>query len=530
MRPWAFAAALSAAALVPPVAHADAAASQRCAALTGLSIGATAIGLATTGAVIVQAAMTPADDPNGEHCRILGAIRPLDGRAPDIRFQVNIPLAWNGKALQLGGGGYDGTIVDGIARFLPPGVAQPLQQGYATFGSDSGHQAGGADASFGTNDEALANFGGDQLKKTHDVAIELLKRFGGRAPRRMYFEGSSQGGHEGFGVLQRWPQDYDGVVAIHAVYDITALQLDGVHLGKALYGAPGAWLSPAKTKLIYDSVMRACDSLDGASDGVISNVAGCRAAFDAASLRCPGGTDEGDRCLSDAQLGAVRAFDTEYSLGVALADGVDRFAHWPLLEGGSTGALFNLGQSATASNPPSPRDAFAYVMGDQLVRHMALRDPQVDTLQFEPREHAARLQKVSQILDANSVALEPFRDRGGKLLLLHGTADMAVPPQNSVDYWQRLVDRFGAAPLRAFARFYVVPGFGHGDGPFVATWDWLGALDAWVEKGQAPENLVTTDAAQATAGRTRPLCDYPGWPKYRGAGDPNAATSFACSQ
>jgi feruloyl esterase len=520
----------AAAALAPHAARADAAAARRCERLAGLEIGATAIGLPTSGAVIVQASLTGADDASGENCKIFGAIRPLDARAPDIRFLVNIPVAWNGKALHLGGGGYDGAIVDGSARFLPEGVAQPLRQGYATFGSDSGHQGTVADASFATNDEALANFGGGQLKKTHDVAVDLIKRFAGRAPHRMYFEGNSQGGHEGFLVLQRWPKDYDGVVAIHPVYNITALQLDGVHLGQALYGRPGAWLSPSKTKTIYDAVMKACDALDGAQDRVIANVAGCRAAFDVQSLRCPNGADGGDACLSDVQLGAVRAFDSEYRLGFELMDGVDRFARWPLLEGGSTAAFFNLGQSPTASNPPSPSDAFAYVMGDQMVRHMALRDPKVDTLAFDAAQHVPRLQRVSRILDANSVQLEPFRDRGGKLLLLHGTADMAVPPQNTIDYWQRLVAHFGDAPLRAFARFYVVPGFGHGDGPFVATWDWLGALDAWVEQGRSPENLVTTDAAPATAGRTRPLCDYPAWPKYRGAGDVNAATSFACSE
>jgi pimeloyl-ACP methyl ester carboxylesterase len=512
----------------------------RCAAAGGATLPATAIGLPTTGANIQSAAMTNPADPNGELCKITGAIHPVDKAAPDINFQVNVPRNWNGKALQLGGGGYDGTVVTGLAaNFLGRDAVQPLKRGYATFGSDSGHKGSVADASFGANDEALANFGGDQLKKTHDVAVELIKRVAGQVPRRMYFEGNSQGGHEGFNVVQRWPRDYDGVVSIHPVYNITALQLDGVHLGQVLYNPPGAWISPAKTKLIYDSVMKACDSLDGAADGVIANVRGCRSAFKVDGLRCADGKDSGDACLSDAQIGAVRAFDSRYEIGFKLEDGVSSFARWPLIEGGSL-QIFNFGAKPIASNPPAapafgppgsapPNDAFTYVMGDAMVRHMALRDPKVDTLKFDPKQHEERIKQVSKILDASSAALEPFRDRGGKLLLLHGTADMAVTPHNTIDYYERLVARFGADKLKDFVRFYVVPGFGHGDGPFQASWDWLTALDTWVEKGQAPANLVTVDTAMPTAGRSRPLCEYPAWPKYKGSGDVNAAASFACT-
>jgi tannase/feruloyl esterase len=526
--------------LVAERSHGAEEVSDRCAALQGLSLPAAAIGQLTTGATITSATITDSSDPNGAFCKILGAIHPVDKNAPDINFELNVPTNWNGKALQLGGGGYDGTVVTGLAaNFLGRDAVQPLKRGYATFGSDSGHKGAAADASFGTNDEALANFGGNQLNKVHDVAVALLTRVGGAAPRRMYFEGNSQGGHEGFNVVQRWPRDYDGVVSIHPVYDITALQLDGVHIGQALYESAGAWLSPAKTKLIYESVMKACDSLDGAPDGVIANVKGCRSAFKLDTLRCAGGKDTGDACLSDAQIRTVRTIGSRYEIGFALEDGVSSFAPWPIVEGGSALQIFNFGAKPIPSNPPAapafgspgggPPDAFAYVMGDAMVRHMALRDPLVDTLRFDPSRHERRLKVVSKILDASSVELEPFHARGGKLLLLHGTADMAVPPQNTIDYYERLVARFGADKLKEFVRFYVVPGFGHGDGPFQASWDWLAALDNWVEKGEAPANLVTVDTAMSTAGRSRPLCEYPAWPKYKGAGDVNAAGSFACT-
>jgi pimeloyl-ACP methyl ester carboxylesterase len=511
-------------------ARADEATTRRCEALAGRSISAAAIGLPSSGATIGSASMSDAADPNGEYCAVEGAIHPIDTTAPDIRFQVNLPSQWNGKALHLGGGGYDGSVVTGLAaRYLRPGSAQPLKQGYVTFGSDSGHRGAGNDASFAMNDEALENFGGNQLKKTHDAAAWLIERYMGRLPRRTYFEGSSQGGHEAFLVMQRWPDDYDGIVAIHPVYNITALQLSGVRLGQALYNRSGAWLGPDKLALIYDAVMRACDDADGLADGLIGHVSGCRSRFDIDTLRCPAGADGGAACLSAAELGTVRAIGARMQIGFEIEGGLRSFAHWPLTEGGSTTGRFNLGESPTAAVPPTTSDAFAFVMGDQLVRYIALRDPDFDSKQLNPADHAARFQQVSRLVDANSVELAPFRDRGGKLLLLHGTADMAVPPQNSIDYYERLVEHFGAGPLARFVRFYMVPGFGHGDGPFVAGWDWLGAIDAWVEDGVAPANLVAIDTAEPGRGRTRPLCEYPAWPKYRGSGDPNAAASFVCA-
>jgi len=174
-------------------------AAQPCANLAGVMIPANAIGLPTTGASVTSAADTTT--ANGAFCKVLGAIHPVDAKAPDILFQLNLPANWNGKALQMGGGGYNGRLVTGEdGRFPDPKKPLPLGQGYATFGSDSGHETkpGEDAAAFAANEEALRNFGGDQLKKTHDVALALIKQHYGQAPRRMYFQGNSQGGHEGF--------------------------------------------------------------------------------------------------------------------------------------------------------------------------------------------------------------------------------------------------------------------------------------------------------------------------------------------
>ncbi len=256
-----------------PVASTAATPPDRARELTKLTIAPSAISLPTHGATINAATLIAADqkdNSNGEFCKVLGAILPDDPAAPNINFEVNLPSQWNGKALHYGGGGYDGVLITGLAnvRFFKPGTETPLKRGYVTFGSDSGHQSAlPGDGSFAMNDEALRNFSGDQLKKTHDVAFDLVKRRYGRLPERLYFFGNSQGGHEGFIVIQRWPQDYDGVVSIHPVYDFVPLQLDGNALSRAMYNSEGGWIDPAKLKLLQGAVMRACDRLDGVDHG-----------------------------------------------------------------------------------------------------------------------------------------------------------------------------------------------------------------------------------------------------------------------
>src|SRR5262249_28532471 len=142
---------------------------------------------------------------------------------------------------------------------------------------------------------------------------------------------------------------------------------------------------------------------------------------------------------------------------------------------------------------------------------------------------AARIAQASTILDANSVDLTPFMARGGKLILMVGSIDDSITSHNTLDYYRRLVARFGQAPLDGFVRFYYIPGFGHGNGVFNAKFDSVGALDAWVSKAQPPATLLATDVNAATRGRTRPLCVYPAWPKYTGSGDVNQSASFACA-
>jgi feruloyl esterase len=504
-------------------AHAQ---SRDCAGLAGMVIPAAQIGLPTAGATVTSARLERGDKADSvDSCVVLGRIAPVDARAPFIHFRVNLPTVWNGKALHQGGGGYDGALVTGRNPSFVPADREPVRLGYASFGSDGGHQAQNTDASFALNGEAAVNFGNAQLKKTHDVALAIITRFYGSKPRRTYFIGNSQGGHEGFIVAQRWPLDYDGVVAIHPAYNFTALQLSGLITSRALYQTPEHFVNPAKAKMLATAVYAKCDALDGLKDGVIANVAACRRAFDVASLRCPGGKDSGDSCLSDPQIATLRAYAAPVDFGMDIS-GSQTFGGWPVLEGAlGEGSFFGLGTRAVPGKPPvPPTDAFGFVMADQGVRFMMVKDAAYDSLRFVPTEHAAEVRTSVVINDASSIDLEAFRKHGGKMLLMHGTVDMAIPPSNSIMYYDRIRAKYGAA-LPGFLRFYIAPGFGHGDGPYVLNWASLDALDAWVDQGRAPGPQTVTDIRSGKG--ARPLCEYPTWPKYVG-GDVKLASSFRC--
>jgi pimeloyl-ACP methyl ester carboxylesterase len=502
-----------------------------CAPLKDFSIPASAIGLPTSGAT-VQTAVTSSGTTTGVFCQVAGIVKAKNPASPNLQFEVNLPLDWNRRALQMGGGGYDGSLVTGATPFTlqPANTPTPLKQGFVTLGSDGGHKgAQGFDGSFGMDDEALANFGKESVKKAHDAAMAIIRKAYGRAPERFYFIGGSQGGHEALDAAARYPEDYDGVVAHYPAYNVTMLHLGSLNVGKALFAAGGAgWMDAKHTKILTDAVYAKCDELDGVKDGIISNVASCNAAFNVRTMRCADGA-AGDNCLSDAQLRAVAAINSEYKPGVTIA-GANKFPKWALLEGALFADRSNFGQLPQPSNPLSGKEPLLYSAGDQTVKFIITRDPKFDPLQFDPKKFAARITTVASIMDVTDVSFENFRAKGGKIIMTHGTADDFITPHNSIEYYKKQVAQFGQQRLDTFMRFYVIPGFAHGYGLFNAKFDSLGALQNWVENGQAPSGLTAVDGNPGpTAGRSRPLCEWPKWPKFTGKpGTENSAASFTC--
>ena len=511
-------------------------AAEACAGLKGMQISAQDIALPTKGATVTTTALVAANGAGsraiGEYCNVNGAILPVDASAPPIQFNLVLPTGWNKKAMHFTGGGYDGVVPSGAGPVVHAyDRAPPVAKGYAAFGSDSGHTSGltgsaaGLDGSFGMNDEAIENYFGDQLRKTRDVAVNLITQRYGSAPARMYISGSSGGGREALYAADRWPTLYDGVIAIYPVWSAAGLLASGVRTTQAII-KPGAWSNPTKQKLISDSVVSACDVLDGAVDGIVSNVNACQ--FDMNTLRCPSGADEGNTCLSDAQLtGLQEGYATRKTFPYAFANGIDTDQPFLLNAGIAPG----MGSVPLTSGLTYAQWPTAYGLLDSWARYFVLRDPSTDPLQFSLTGSGyikQRMQYISSRMDV-SPNLSAFAAKGGKVIIAHGTTDALISVEWANEFYRRAVAAMGSATVASSIKYYQIPGLAHGGGAFFASVDTLTALEKWVEEGVAPSGLVVSDMFAPPPGRSRPMCEYPTWPKYSGSGDLSLASSYTCS-
>ncbi|AOY02392.1 tannase/feruloyl esterase family alpha/beta hydrolase [Jeongeupia sp. USM3] len=509
---------------------------QACGALQGWQLAAKDIGLPTSGARVDSADWQAIPGEQGEFCRIQGQVLPVDPAAPAILFDLGLPAAWNGKSLHLGGGGYNGTVIvaTGNVPAPPLDTPSPLARGYAVFGSDSGHEAAppysdasatrSLDGRFMQNDEALRNFAGDALKKTRDTATALQLAFYGKAPAQRYFAGGSTGGREALAVVQRWPDDYDGAISAYPAWNAATLDLAFGRIARAL-ARPGAYLDPAAQGMLYQAQIDACDADDGVRDGLISRPEACR--FTPIKLRCAKGKTT--QCLTDAQIAAVTTMATPLTLRYPVASGEKGYPGFNVLSGADLRGFLGWNTEAPTS-PGRFGQPYLSQFWDQWVRYAVTRDPAYDALALDPAQPGpwtARISALTGIQDVNRTDLSRFAGRGGKLIVLHGAADALVSTRATIDYMGRVRATMGDDATTAFSRFYVVPGYGHVAGAFMASWDSLAALDRWVVDGVAPARQVVADANVATKGRTRPLCEHPAWPRYRG-GDVGAAASFEC--
>ncbi|WP_321924134.1 tannase/feruloyl esterase family alpha/beta hydrolase [Paraburkholderia guartelaensis] len=516
-----------------------------CIDLAGALLPPASIGLPTNGALVQSAAMIPATatgNLNGDFCRLTGVIRAQSAGTPDIRFEVNLPSRWNGRALQFGGGGYSGVVVTGTGPMPFSPDRAPLARGYATFGDDSGHNGTSSEANFGLLEEAVTNFGYAHLKKAHDVALALITLGYGRPPEHMYFAGGSTGGREGYTVIQRYPDDYDGVIANSPALNFSGVRLIGVVVGQHEYRTPGGYLSPQLLEHVYERVMQVCDALDGAADGIISDVESCRAKEPEIidSLRCPSQDqqDQADRqranddCLTPPQIATLTSLRDGLRLPYALAWNTDSYRGYNVFQGTRFTSMLGLAHSPQRlSQLGFVSNGYLYAQGDAYLKYFITHDPTFDSTNFDvmhPSRYRDRLFTLSTTIGAMNPDISRYIARGGKLITLQGLADEVISPNQTIAYYQALVGRYGEERVDSFMRLYMVPGYQHGNGVFIPSVDLLGALDDWVTHGSAPETLFATDIAQATNGRTRPLCRYPAFPRYLGKGNMNRATNFTC--
>jgi hypothetical protein len=506
-----------------------------CATLKGAAIPKEAVALPISGVNITSADVIPAAGAMPSYCKVLGEMAPIDPKAHAILFQVNLPEEWNGKAVQYGGGGMNGTLVTAVGplRDQAPVTPVPIAQGYATMGTDSGHPDLKPDIGvFMLNDEEFTNYAYAAYKKTYDAATAVMAMRYGKRPARVYYFGGSEGGREAMSAVQRFPKDYDGVVAtVPGQHWIGLFMANQRYFDLATRG--GGFLSNAKLKLVQRQALDKCDKLDGVEDGIISRYVGCHALLESKALRCPDGK-EGDACLSDAQVALVASMRTPIKYGFALANG---YTEAKPMSVGAEGNTFSVNPWIMGETPVAPDDLGRERLGPGVVRFAIARDPNFRG-QLDMAKYRARIQEVSKLLDMTNPDISAFAARGGKLIMKENTGDYIVSPYGVFEYYDNMTRKVGPAKAQQFTRLYVSPGVSHigsaptvDNSPVADKVDLLGALDAWVDKGAAPGTLTATSYTTGTNPQvvaTRPMCPYPTYPHFTGTGDWKKAENFTC--
>jgi feruloyl esterase len=415
----------------------------------------------------------------------------------------------------------------------PPLVPSPLMRGFVTFGTDAGHQTDREHdiQVFALNDEALVNHAYAAYKKTHDVALSLLASYYGKRPARVYFIGGSEGGREAMVAAQRFPADYDGVIATVPVLSWTGTNIAEYRQWQAMMD--GGWMSAAKVALVQHAVLKACDELDGIEDGVLARYEGCKAEAAIKALRCTDGKDAGDTCLSDKQLALIRIVHEPTRYRSSLAHGEREYAGYPVGGEANPGAYIPtlLPPAQPASDDNGRRN---YSVGD--VRYFIARDPDFRA-RLDEKTYAAQISKVSGLMDMNDPDLQAFYARGGKMIIKENGADYLVAPGSVYRYYKNVVKKMGKPTAEKFVRLYVAPWVQHGgqgvagDGSAVPDKvDLLPVLEGWVEQGKPPADqlVLTSYSKEGLTLRSWPLCRYGEYPHYENNGHPKAAASYTC--
>lgn len=431
-------------------------------------------------------------------CRVALTLRPSSDS--DIKVEVWLPSTnWNGKFEGTANGAYAGAI--GYAA-----LADALRRGYAAANTDTGHT--GNSASFAIeHPEKTIDFG---YRAVHEMSVQakaVVTAFYGSAPKLSYWNGCSTGGRQALQEAQKYPNDYDGIVAGAPANNTSRMTMMQLNVGQAIHKDEASYLPPAKFKAIHEAVLAACDANDGVKDGVLENPMRCK--FDPQVLACKGA--ESDACLTAPQIAALRRI-----YAPTINPRTKEYIFPGLEPGGELGWSMMLG--------PEP---FSYA--DEFWKYMVIKDPKWDymTLNFEtdlPKALAAD----HGIVDATDPNLAPFFSHG-KLIQYHGWGDPGIPPENSVNYYNQVKETLGAAKVKESYRLFMVPGMAHcrgGEG--TDTFDMLGALERWVEQGTAPERILASRVKDGKTERTRPLCAYPQEAIYNGSGSTDEAANFTC--
>ncbi len=433
-------------------------------------------------------------------CRVLLTLRP--SADSDIRSELWLPLSgWNGKFQEVGNGAWGGSV-----QYGP--LADALRRGYAAASTDTGHT--GSDASFAMgHPEKLLDFGYRAIHETAIKSKSIIESLYHAPADFSYFTGCSGGGRQAFMEAQRFPEDFDAILAGAPGYDRTNQSFQLVAVAQATHLNPESFIPKEKLPALHKAALYACDALDGVADGLISDPMRCQ--FDPAIIQCTGADTA--NCLTAPQVAAARKL---YS---AIKDPRTGQEIFPGYEPGSELQWVN---TATTPRPLG--------MSDDLFKFVVFKDPSWDFRTLDLSKHLELARKIDGgNISAASADISRFINRGGKLIIYHGWADPNISPRSSVRYYQRLAGTLGGPPVENSVRLYMVPGMGHcggGDGP--NQFDLLTALENWREHGQAPGEVIAAKLENGKTVRTRPLCPFPQLARYKGAGSIDDAKNFAC--
>jgi feruloyl esterase len=437
---------------------------------------------------ITLAQSIPATPDLPQYCQVAATLRPTPDS--DIKIEVWLPLAnWNGKYLAVGNGGWSGSI----SRSQ---MADPLRRGYATSSTDTGHQGSSASFALG-HPEKLIDYA---WRSEHEMTVKskaIVAAFYGNGPKLSYWNGCSAGGKQAMKEAQRFPDDFDGIVAGSPGLDWVARATLSMWVAQAAHKDDASFIPPAKFRAIHDAARAACDAADGLEDGVIEDPTRC--AFDPKTIKCKGA--DAPTCLTAPQVESARKIYAGPGPGIA-----------PGLERGS-----ELGWGTFAG--PSP-----FGIGFDYFKYVLFENPDWDfrTLNFDSDIVRARKLEADRI-NATDPDLSAFRKHGGKLIQYHGWSDPQIPPASSVAYYQSVLHKMGST-VPEFYRLFMVPGMAHcGGGEGVNSFDMVDALEQWVEHKKPPAQILASSKT-----RTRPLCPFPQISRYKGTGNPDDAANFTC--
>ena len=499
-----------------------------CESLTGLKLTNTTITSAQTvaaGAFTLPGGSQPGQAPADykglpAFCRAQGVIQP--SRDSHIEFEVWLPASgWNGRYEGWGNGGFAGSIEYGD-------LADAVANGYAASSTDTGHKGNVIEAKWALgHPEKVTDFGYRAIHVTAEVSKAIISAYSGTAPQHSYFNSCSNGGREALMEAQRYPADYDGILAgAPANYWTHLLASAAVEI--RMLGDPAGYIPAAKLPAIEAATLAACDAQDGVKDGIINEPSRCK--FDPAQLLCKGA--ESAACLTAPQVASLQK----------LYAGARDSSGKPIFPGRVPGGETGPGGWGLWITGPAPGTSLMFGFGTGFFTNMVFENAAWDYHSFQAdRDTKVADDKLSRALNATDPDLKRFRDRGGKLIVYHGWNDPAISPLNSIDYFRSVQAKMGAKETNGFVRLYLAPGMSHcggGPGPdsfgqgSVAAADpqhsMSKALEGWVENGAAPDKIIASKYKASSVVRTRPLCPYPQVARYNGSGSTDDAASFAC--